>query len=104
MGMACSARSSGAPSTYDELRDHHPEFRRCGLRLSCEVVCRPSPPQAVTDREVWIKAGAIVAEHGAMTNDYIIEQLGNILDSHAEIEDWRRVAAAVDAIREAKPQ
>jgi hypothetical protein len=104
MGMDWLPRSSGAPSTYDELRDHHPEFRRCGLRLTREVVCPPSLPQAVTDRDVWIKAGAIVAEHGAMTNNYIIEQLGKILDSHAEIEDWRRVAAAVDAITEAKPQ
>jgi hypothetical protein len=52
----------------------------------------------VTDREVWIKAGAIVAEHGTMTAEYIIEQLSDVLGDHVAVKDWRRVAAAVDAI------
>jgi hypothetical protein len=43
----------------------------------------------VTDREVWIVAGVILAEHGEMTPDYIIDQLGEVLDSDV---------AAVDAI------
>ena len=58
----------------------------------------------MTDRDVWVKAGAIVAEHGALTADYIIEQLGDVLDDRVAVEDWRRVAAAVDAITDAKPQ
>jgi hypothetical protein len=58
----------------------------------------------VTDREVWIKAGAIVAEHGAMTADYIISQLGEILGDEVAVRDWRRVAAAVDAISAASVQ
>jgi hypothetical protein len=58
----------------------------------------------VTDRDVWIKAGAILAEHGDGTADYIICQLGDVLDSQAAIEHWRRVAAAVDAIADAKPR
>lgn len=52
----------------------------------------------VTDREVWIKAGAILAEHGAMTADYIIDRLSDVLDDHVAVEDWRRIAAAVDMI------
>ena len=55
----------------------------------------------LTDREVWLKAGAIVAEHGEMTADYIIDQLGDVLDNDVAVEDWRRVAAAVDAITDA---
>jgi hypothetical protein len=30
--------------------------------------------------------------------DYIISQLADVLSDHAAINDWRRVAAAVDAI------
>jgi hypothetical protein len=58
----------------------------------------------VTDREVWIKAGAIVAEHGTMTADYIISQLGDVLGDEVAVKDWRRVAAAVDAISDTRPQ
>jgi hypothetical protein len=58
----------------------------------------------VTDRDVWIKAGAILAEHGDGTADYIICQLGDVLDSQAAIEHWRRVASAVDEITAANPQ
>jgi hypothetical protein len=58
----------------------------------------------VTDREVWIKAGAILAEHGAMTADYIISQLGDVLGDDVAVQDWRRVAAAVDGISAAALQ
>lgn len=58
----------------------------------------------MTDREVWVKAGEILAEHGSMTADYIIAQLGDALGDRIAVEDWRRVAAAVDAIADATPQ
>lgn len=52
----------------------------------------------MTDRDVMVKAGEIFAEHGALTADYIIEQLGDVLDDGVAVEDWRRVAAAIDEI------
>lgn len=55
-------------------------------------------------REIWMKASAIIAEHGAMIADYIIEQLSDVLDDHIAVEDWRRVAAAIDEIMGARPQ
>jgi hypothetical protein len=58
----------------------------------------------MTDREVWIMAGEIMATHGAMTPDYIIDRLSDVLDDKVAVEDWRRVAAAVDAINGAPPQ
>ncbi|MES3154327.1 hypothetical protein [Sphingomonas faeni] len=54
--------------------------------------------RAMTNREVWMKASTILAEHGEMTADYIIDQLGDVLGNDTAVEDWRRVAAAVDAI------
>jgi len=50
------------------------------------------------DREVWIQAGAILAAHGELTADYIIDQLTYALGDRIAVEDWRRVAAAVDTI------
>lgn len=52
----------------------------------------------MTDRDVMVKAGEILAEHGTMTADYIIDQLSDVLDDSIAVEDWRRVAAAVDEI------
>ncbi len=52
----------------------------------------------ITDREVLMKAGEILAEHGALTSDYIIRQLSDVLGDSVAVEDWRRIAAAVDAI------
>lgn len=58
----------------------------------------------MTDRDVMVKAGVILAEHGEMTADYIIDQLGDVLGDRVAVEDWRRVAAAVDEITGARPQ
>lgn len=52
----------------------------------------------MSQREIWIKAGAILAEHGGMTADYIIDRVGDVLDNEVAVEDWRQIAAAVDAI------
>ena len=54
--------------------------------------------RAMTDREIWIKASAILAEHGKMTAEYIIDQLGDVLANDVAVQDWRRVAVAIDAI------
>lgn len=45
-----------------------------------------------------MQAGAILAAHGELTTDYIIDQLSDALGSRIAVEDWRRVAAAVDRI------
>lgn len=58
----------------------------------------------MTDRDVMVKAGQILAKHGALTPEYIIEQLGEVHGDRIAVEDWRRVAAAVDAINDATPQ
>jgi hypothetical protein len=58
----------------------------------------------MSDRDIWIKAGAILAEHGEMTPDYIRDQLSDVLNSDVAVEDWLRIAGAVDAITGAKPQ
>ena len=54
----------------------------------------------MSDRDVIVKAGEILARHGALTSDYIIKQLGD----RVAVEDWRRIAAAGDVISEARPQ
>jgi len=56
------------------------------------------------EREVWLQAGAILAAHGELTSDYIIDQLSDALGDRVAVEDWRRVAAAADAIMSASAQ
>ncbi len=58
----------------------------------------------MSDRDVWVQAGAIFAEHGAGASDYIISQLCDVLGDMEAVQDWRRVANAVDAIEDAVPQ
>ena len=55
----------------------------------------------MTDRDVWVKAGTILAEHGEQTADYIIDQITDALGDRVAVEDWLRVAEAADAISEA---
>lgn len=56
------------------------------------------------EREVWIQAGAILAAHGELTADYITDQLSDALGDRIAVEDWRRVAVAVDCIIATTPQ
>lgn len=58
----------------------------------------------MSDRNVWAKAGAIVSSHGTLTAGYITDQMRDALGDRIAVEDWRRVAAAVDAIKECRPQ
>ncbi len=55
----------------------------------------------MADREIWIQAGAILAEHGDMTADYIIDRLSDALGDRIAVEDWRRIAVAVDRFKAA---
>jgi hypothetical protein len=58
----------------------------------------------MTDRDVWILAGEVLAEHGEMTFEYIMGQLSQVLEDTVATENWRRVAGAVDAIAAASLQ
>lgn len=58
----------------------------------------------LTDREVWVRACAILAEHGAMTPDYILAQLGEAVGDPSAVKNLRRIAVAVDEISDARPQ
>jgi hypothetical protein len=59
---------------------------------------------AMTERDVWISAGVILSELGERSSDYIIYQLSDVLADTVAVKNWRRVAAAVDAITVARPQ
>lgn len=58
----------------------------------------------ISERGVWLKPGTIVAEHGTLTTDYIISQLGDVIGDNVAVEVWCRVATAVDAITNAVRQ
>lgn len=51
------------------------------------------------DREVWIQAGAILATYDERSMQFIVDQLCEAIGDRVAVDDWRRVAAAVDAIR-----
>ena len=55
----------------------------------------------MTEREVWVQGGAILARRGDMSANYIIDELSDVLDDAVAVEDWRRVAAAIDRITSA---
>ncbi|MEG3166550.1 hypothetical protein U1701_18470 [Sphingomonas sp. PB2P19] len=58
----------------------------------------------MSDRDVWEKAAAIVAEFGDDDPEHFSDRLADILRDTADPKDWRRVAAAVDAIVDAREQ
>jgi hypothetical protein len=51
------------------------------------------------EREIWIQAGVILAEHGEHTPDYIVDQMVAAIGNPVVAKDWYRIAAAVDAIK-----
>jgi len=51
------------------------------------------------DREIWIQAGVILAEHGEHTPDYIVDQMVAAIGDPVAVKDWHRIAAAVDVIK-----
>jgi hypothetical protein len=58
----------------------------------------------MSEPHIWISAGVILAEFGDRTSDYIMDQLSDVLADSVAVENWRRVAAAIDAITGAKLQ
>ena len=50
------------------------------------------------DREIWIKAGAILAEHGEYTEEYILDKMVAAIEDTVAVKNLHRVAAAVNAI------
>jgi hypothetical protein len=53
----------------------------------------------ISHREVWIQAGAILAEHGEHTPDYIVDQMVAAIGDPVAVKNWHRIAAAVDFIK-----
>jgi len=51
------------------------------------------------EREVWIRAGAILAAHGEHTQDYVLDQMVDDIGDAVAVKDWHRIAVAVDIIR-----
>lgn len=58
----------------------------------------------MTNRQVWITAAKIVAEHGEMTADYLLDRFNGSLYDPVAAEDWRRIVTAVDAISSVGPR
>ncbi len=52
----------------------------------------------MTHREVWILAGEIVLEYGEFAADYIMGRLSDVISDPVAVEDWRRIAGAIDDI------
>lgn len=58
----------------------------------------------MSDRDVWLKAMAIVRTHGTMDSAPVMKTLLDVLGDDSHQADWARVAVAVDAINEAQQQ
>ena len=63
-----------------------------------------STDQRMSDRQVWYTASEILTEHGPGAVTYIIDQVSCVLANKTAVEDWRRVATAVDAIVDCREQ
>jgi hypothetical protein len=59
---------------------------------------------AMSDREVWEKASTIAAAFGDDKPEQFADRLFDILRDTTNPKDWRRVAAALDAIAGASRQ
>ena len=60
--------------------------------------------QRMSDRQVWYTASEILTKHGSGAVAYIIDQVSCVLATKTAVEDWRRVATAVDAIVDCSAQ
>jgi hypothetical protein len=59
---------------------------------------------AMSEREVWEKASTIAAAFGDDEPEHFAGRLFDILRDTTDPQDWRRVAAALDAIAGASKQ
>lgn len=57
--------------------------------------------ERLSSRDIWLKAGMILAEYGDGTTGYLNDRLDEAFGDMQAIEDWRRIAAAVDYIANA---
>jgi hypothetical protein len=58
----------------------------------------------MSDRDVWLKAMAVVQAHGTMEPAPVMDTLVQVLGDDPHRDDWARVAAAVDIINESQLQ
>jgi len=58
----------------------------------------------MSDREVWLKAWAVVQTHGTLESAPIVVTLLDVMGDDPHHSDWARIAAAVDAINDGEPQ
>ena len=58
----------------------------------------------MSDREVWFSASEILTEYGPGAIAYIVDQVSCAIADKIAVEDWRRVATAVDAIVDCREQ
>jgi hypothetical protein len=58
----------------------------------------------MSDREVWLKAMAIVEVRSKIYAPNIVDIILELVGNSADQRDWARVAAAVDAINGTEPQ
>ncbi len=58
----------------------------------------------MTDREVWLKAMAMVEMHGTVEAAPIVDTILDVLGDKPHENDWARVAAAVDVILDSQVQ
>lgn len=68
---------------------------RCG---SHRAILHGLPLFQLTNRQVWLTAGKILATHAEMTADYVRDDLGDTIGPKIGFDNLRRIAAAVDAI------
>ena len=54
----------------------------------------------MSDREVWLKAWAVIETHGSLESAPVVAMLLDIMGDDPDHYDWARVAAAVDAINQ----
>jgi len=58
----------------------------------------------MTVRQVWLKAMTIVEARGAVATASMVDTLMEIVSDEADLQDWARVASAVDTINNGQMQ
>jgi len=58
----------------------------------------------MTARQVWLKAMTIVEARGAVATASMVDTLMEIVSDEADLQDWARVASAVDTINNGRLQ
>lgn len=58
----------------------------------------------MTARQVWLKAMTIVEARGTVATNSMVDTVIEIVSDEADIQDWARVASAVDTINNGRMQ